>query len=73
MIQDHFSKFLFGDIIHDKKSETTFKFISGIIRTLRKNPNNFLTDNGLEFVNKELNSYFKKRGIKYLHGRPYHP
>ena len=72
VIADHFSKFGWCKSYPSKES----KFVVEAIRvffTFCGKPNILQSDNGKEFVNKEVESFLQKQGVKFVHGRPYHP
>ena len=66
-IIDHYSKFLFGKLLEDKKADNTvlnniknILYISGI-------PKEIGIDNGAEFTNKKFISFCEENNIKLIH------
>ena len=71
-IIDTFSKYGYCYILNNKKADTVLGYIKDFINKYGK-PNCLQTDNGKEFRNSLLSDYCKENGIKFLHGRPFHP
>ena len=69
---DHFSKFKWTELLPNKSAETMVAKFEYIFNYFG-NPKQLQTDNGKEFVNKELSKLCLNRNIDFIHGRPYHP
>ena len=71
-IIDHFSKFSGNYLLDNKSGKSVLNKINDFIV---KNgiPDKILTDNGGEFMNKDIKKYCKKKGIELIHCRPRHP
>jgi len=69
---DHFSKYKWAELLPNKLAETMVSKIEGIFNHY-SNPKIFQTDNGSEFVNREVQNLCESRKIEFKHGRPYHP
>ena len=72
-IEDHFSRFLDGQPLPDKRAETVAYAMAQIL--LRNNANNcqMVLDNGLEFAGPEVIELLKSLNIKTSHISPYMP
>ena len=76
-------KYIFTIIDHFSKMAESFLLIrktgNNIVDSLKKfidlygAPNEFSSDNGREFVNKEVQSFFLNKNINIIKGRPYNP
>ena len=60
MVIDVFSKFGWIEPLKNKKGETVVKAFKNILKTGRK-PQNLWTDNGVEFYNKILKNFLRKK------------
>ena len=69
---DHFSKYGWIVVLSDKSATTVLRAIKACIATHGK-PESLQTENGSEFVNKELKMYLSKNRIHHIRGSPYHP
>ena len=72
VIADHFSKFGWCKSCSSKESKSIVEAIQ-IFFSFCGKPKILQSDNGREFVNKEVESFLQKQDVKFLHGRPYHP
>ena len=65
---DHFSKFLAVAPLKDKKGITVCRaFEEQILAKMLKTPTKLLSDNGLEFRNKDLDEMLNKYNIEHIH------
>lgn len=71
-IIDHFSKWLWCYPLINKEIKTVLINIKKYIISFGK-PKIFQTDNGTEFINKEIKLYCENNNIKYINSSPYHP
>ena len=71
-VLDHFSKFLISYAIKDKSAKTIANLLSKTFKKFGK-PEQILSDNGSEFINKNVTNLLKKEGISFIHGKPYNP
>ena len=71
-IIDHFSKFGFSFLLKNKNAKTILDCIKECFSKYG-NPDEFGSDNGKEFSNKNLNEYLKSNNIKFIHGKAYNP
>ena len=69
---DMFSKFAASRIIRDKSSGRVLKALENITKEIGY-PKEILSDNGLEFKNKEIKDWCQKNNIEIKHGSPYSP
>ena len=72
LIVDHFSKFVFGRIIFDKKKETIIEILKEFMSIYDK-PLSLQSDRGGEFLNNMLTDYCQDEDIAFIHGRARHP
>ena len=68
-IVDHYSKFLFGKLLENKKADTVLNSIKNIL-FISGMPNEIGTDNGAEFKNKKFISVCEENEINLIHGLP---
>ena len=71
-IIDHFSKYGWIYCIPDKSMETVFLKIKQAFAQFMP-PKILHTDNGAEFKNKLIKSYWEGKGINFVNGTPGHP
>lgn len=71
-ILDHFSKFLISYSIKDKVGKTISMLLNKTFKKYGK-PEQLLSDNGSEFINKKVKSLVDKEGISFIHCKPYNP
>ena len=71
-IVDHYSKFVFGKLLEDKKADTVLNNIKNILFVTGM-PKEIGTDNGAEFKNKKFVSFCEENKIKLIHGLPGKP
>ena len=71
-IIDHFSKYGWIYCIPDKSMETVFLKIKQVFAQFMP-PKILHTDNGAEFKNKLIKSYWEGKGINFVNGTPGHP
>ena len=71
-IIDHFSKYRWIYCIPDKSMETVFLKIKQAFAQFMP-PKILHTDNGAEFKNKLIKSYWEGKGINFVNGTPGHP
>jgi transposase InsO family protein len=69
---DHSSKFRWARPLAKKSAELVMQFVSDIFEMFG-HPALLHTDNGTEFVNRELEAECRRWGTYCVHGRPYHP
>lgn len=61
-----YSRFLFCVPLKNKSADSVLAAIKGVFDSVGKYPTYFISDHGLEFVNKKLSSYFKTLEIKHI-------
>ena len=66
MVIDVFSKYGWIKTMADKKTETVNKAFDEIFKSKRK-PQMLWTDEGSEFISKQLKDFFKKNKVKLYH------
>ena len=71
-ILDHFSKFLISYALKDKAGKTIANLLNKTFNKYGK-PEQLLSDNGSEFTNKNVKSLVDKKGISFIHSKPYNP
>ena len=71
-IIDHYSKFLFGKLLEDKKADTVLNNIKNILY-ISGMPKEIGTDDGAEFTNKKFISFCEENNIKLIHWLPRKP
>ena len=68
---DHFSKYAWVYPLVSKHDESIRDKISSVF--IIGHPDILHTDNGKEFLNKNVDSFLENRGVKHIFGAPYHP
>lgn len=68
-ILDHFSKFLISYAIKDKARKTIDKLLNKTFKKYGK-PEQLMSDNGSEFINKKVKSLVDKEGISLYKVNP---
>ncbi len=71
-IIDTFSKFAVSYLVTSKEGKIVAEKLEDFITT-HGAPIQLLSDNGLEFVNINVNNICEKYNIEHIKGRPYHP
>ena len=66
-IVEHYSKFVFGKLIEDKRADTVLNNIKKIL-FISGMPKEICTDNGADFTNKNFISFCEENKIKLMHG-----
>ena len=69
---DHYSKFLFGLLLKDKKGDTILKELEHIFLTTGF-PKEICCDNGKEFRNSKFSQFLNDNNVKEIHGLPRKP
>lgn len=72
---DDYSRFTVVALIHGKDEVPSMvkEFINAVKTKFNRTPATFRSDNGKEFVNRELLNYFKSQGIEHQTTVPYTP
>lgn len=70
---DHYSKIGFAKSYASKTSLNVIDFISSCILPKIAKIKTVLSDNGLEFSNRNVLDFCKIKNIKWIYGSPYHP
>jgi len=71
-IVDHFSKYLVSYLIQNKTGKEIIKKIEDCIKNIGR-PKQILSDNGSEFISKNVKNLLEKNKINFIHGKPYNP
>ena len=71
-ILDHYSKYLFDELLTNKKAETIISKLPNIFY-INGFPEEICLDNGKEFRNKKLSKFLKDKNVIELHGLPRNP
>ena len=71
-IIDHYSKYLFGELLINKESNTILDNLKKIFFSTSF-PKELCSDNGKEFRNKNLSNFLENNNVKEIHGLPRKP
>jgi len=63
LVIDCFSKFVWTEPLKNKDKQSTADALDNILSSMDNHPNTIITDEGLEFYNRQTNDIFKKYGI----------
>ncbi len=69
---DHYGKWLETKVLNNKKAETVTAALQSIIIDKHGSPKRLLTDNGLEFINKDLQNLCQRYNIQHITNSPTH-
>ena len=72
VIQEHFSKFCMAYPLRNKNAETVLKKIKKFFSYYGE-PEEFGSDNGMEFVDSLLINFLNSKNIDFIRGMPYNP